>query len=120
MKLYDYLELMKEYDELTVWDDTYFMETYFYSEHIFEENSELDSWDKSMGELAKLLTIKEIREHGVVVNLTELVENKMKELEQAKLFIHCDIDSIMCDMDNILAGYVSESWMEKFVNILKG
>lgn len=115
MKLYDYLELMKEYDELTVWDDTYFMETYFYSDHVYDND-----WDKSMDELAKLLTIKEIREHGVVVNLTELVENKMKELEQSKLFIHCDIDSIMCDMDNILAGYVSESWMEKFVNILKG
>ena len=115
MKLYDYLELMVTQEELTVWDDTYDMEVYFYGGTLVD-----DSWSKSMQELSKLLYIKQIKSEGVIVGFTELVENKMKELEQAKLFIHCDIDSIMCDMDNILAGYVSESWMEKFVNILKG
>ena len=30
-----------------------------------------------------------------------------------------DIDSIMDDIDNILAGNVSENWMEQFVVVLK-
>lgn len=114
MKLRDYLNLMDEHDELTVFDNTY--DTEFYFSPMPFSNS---SWEKSMQELTKLLTITKIYEHGVAVNYTEIVEKKLKELEEADLFIHCDIDSIMCDMNNIMAGYVSEDWMEEFVNILK-
>lgn len=117
MKLYDYLELMKDFDELTVWDEVYDIETYFYSEHISDSK-----WNNAMDELAKLLTIKEIREHGVVVNLTELVENKMEEITDKEMFYedYCNIDYIMCNMDRIIAGNVSENWFVEFVNILKG
>lgn len=115
MKLRDYLNLMDEHYELTVFDNTYDTEFYFSPMPLSD-----DSWERSMQELTKLLKITKIYEHGVAVNFTEIVEKKLKKLEEANLFIHCDIDSIMCDMDNIMAGYVSENWMEKFVNILKG
>lgn len=113
MTLYDYLNLMPEGEELTVWDKDYDMETYFY------EGKPDDAWDKAMSDLSQLLTITEIRSGGVIVNLSEIIENKLDSLDETNLFIRCDIDSIMDDIDNILAGYVSESWMQKFVDALK-
>lgn len=113
MKLYDYIKLMPEGEELTVWDKDYDTETYFYG------GNPDDKWDKSMSDLSKLLTIEEIRNNGVTVNLSEIIENKLESLNKADLFIRCDIDSIMDDIDNILAGNVSENWMEQFVAALK-
>lgn len=113
MILYDYLKLMPEGEELTVWDKNYDMETYFYG------GKPKDKWDKAMSNLSKLLTIEEIRNNGVTVNLSKTIENRIEELNNANLFIRCDIDSIMDDIDNILAGNVSEDWMDEFVSILK-
>ena len=113
MKLYEYLDLMPAGEELTVWDKDYDMETYFYG------GKPDDKWDKAMSDLSKLLTIEEIRNNGVTVNLSEIIENKLDSLDETNLFIRCDIDSIMDDIDNIFAGYVSENWMERFVAALK-
>ena len=113
MTLYDYLKLMPEGEELTVLDKDYDMETYFYG------GKPNDKWDKAMFNLSKLLTIEEIRNNGVTVNLSKIIENRIEELSNANLFIRCDIDSIMDDIDNILAGNVSENWMDEFVSILK-
>lgn len=113
MTLYDYLNLMPEGEELTVWDKDYDMETYFYG------GKPDDAWDKAMSDLSQLLTITEIRSGGVIVNLSEIIENKLDSLDETNLFIRCDIESIMDDIDNILAGYVSENWMQKFVDALK-
>lgn len=113
MKLYQYLNLMPEGEELTVWDREYDMETYFYG------GKPNDKWDKALSDLSKLLTVTEIRNNGVTVNLSEVIENKLANLNKADLFIRCDIDSIMSDLDNILAGNVSENWMEQFVEALK-
>ena len=112
MKLYEYLNLMSEGEELTVWDKDYDMETYFYG------GKPDDAWDKAMSDLSQLLTITEIRSGGVIVNLFEIIENKLDSLDKTDLFIRCDIDSIMDDIDNILAGNVSENWMEQFVAAL--
>ena len=113
MKLYDYISLMPDGEELTVWDKDYDMETYFYG------GKPDDKWDKAMSDLSKLLTIEEIRNDGVTVNLSDIIERKIDKLDKANLFIECDIDSIMDDIDNILAGNVSENWMEQFVVALK-
>lgn len=113
MKLYDYLSLMPDGEELTVWDKDYDIETYFYS------GTPKDKWDKSIMELSKLLTITEIRTSGVIVNLAEIIEKNISKLKEANLFIYCNVTSIMDDIDNILAGYVSEEWMEEFVTTLK-
>lgn len=109
MKLYEYLSLMPKGEELTVWDKYYDTETYFYGGEPYNK------WDKAMSDLSKLLTIEEIGNNGVIVNLSEVIENKLENLNKAHLFIECDIDSIMDDIDNILAGSVNENWMEQFV-----
>lgn len=114
MKLYDYTRLMPEGEELVVWDSNYDMETYFYG------GKPDSAWGKSICELSKLLTIKEISRGGVTVNLSDIIEKKIDRLEETDLFTRCDIEAIMIDMVNILSGNVSETWMEKFVNILKG
>ena len=113
MKLYEYLDLMPEGEELTVWEREYDMETYFYG------GKPNDKWDKAMSDLSKLLTVEEIRNNGITVNLSEIIESKIDRLDKAELFIRCDIDLIMDDIDNILAGNVSENWMERFVAALK-
>ena len=114
MKLYEYLTTLEEGTELTVWDKEYDMETYFYNDEAD------DDWQTSMLELAKLLDVIEVKERGVVVNLSEVIEKKLNELKEADLFIKCNIDSIMNDIQNILAGYVSEEWFKEFVDVLGG
>lgn len=113
MTLYDYLKLMPKTEELTVWDADYDLETYFYGA------IPNDKWSKSILELSKILTIETIKSDGVIVNLTEVVERNINKLKKADLFIRCDIDSIMDDMDNILAGNVSGEWLREFVKALK-
>ena len=112
MKLYDYLVTLEEGTELTVWDTDYDIESYFYNDEAD------DDWQTSMLELTKLLDVTEIKERGVIINLSEVIEKKLNELKEADLFIKCNIDSIMNDMQNILSGYVSEEWFKEFVEIL--
>ena len=113
MKLYEYLDLMPEGEELTVWDKDYDMEVYFYG------GKPDDKWDKAMSDLSKLLTIEEIRNNGVIVNLSEVIENNIDKLEKADLFTDYDIDIIMAEMERDISGNVSENWMEQFVAALK-
>ena len=115
MKLYDYLEKMPEGEELTVWDIDYDTEFYFYS----QDPADMDDWDNAMMELSKLLTITEIRTNGVTVNLSEIIEKHLDNDGMDDLFYDVDIDEIMDDIHNIIAGNVSEKWIKKFVNILK-
>lgn len=114
MTLYEYLQNTSDW-EITVWDKDYDMETYFYNENANTE----DAWDKAMLEFAKLLTITNFCSNGITVNMSEVIAKKLPELEKADLFIRCNITAIMDDIDNILAGYVSEEWLTEFVNVLR-
>ena len=114
MTLYEYIQLT-EGQEITVFDKDYDVE--FYVERYDEGD---DVWNNAMIDICKCLEIIKIGEIGIVTNFCDVVEAKLEELDKADLFIECDIDSIMCDMDNILAGYVSENWLRKFADILLG
>ena len=117
MTLYNFIKKYRNsIDELTVWDTDYDIEIYFYSD-ILNPN---DSWDKSMAVLAKKLTVKEVRTDrgGVVVNLPQLIERNINKPVMAQLFNRVNIDAIMYDIPNIMAGYVGEKWLETFVNNL--
>ena len=114
MKLYDYIQQTEDWEN-TVFDKDYDIEVYFYKN---DDDDELDSWDKSMEKLSKLLTVDEISKRGVIVNLSELIESKIGNLKEAKLFYRTDIDSIMDSIESVISGNVSEAWMEKFVNAL--
>ena len=113
MTLLEFLEQTPEGDEITVWDNTFDLETYFYN-----NTASTDPWDIAMMDLASKLNIISIRDYGVIVDLYELIENNIDRLQKADLFIVTDVDSIMEDMDSILAGNVSEDWFVKFVNCL--
>lgn len=113
MKLYDYLVTLEEGTELTVWDKEYDIESYFYNDEAD------DDWQTSMLELTKLLDVTEIKERGVIINLSEVIENKINELKEANLFLRCTTNRIMGSMEGILAGGVSEEWSKKFVDVLK-
>ena len=114
MKLYDFLSLTEKDYELTVWDEDYDIETYFYNITDAE-----DSWDMSMIELSKLLEIKSFHNNGVVVDLSKVIESHLTAIKQANLFTDCDIDAIMDCIGYAISGNVSEEWMEIFVNTLK-
>ena len=109
MTLYDVLPL--DGSEITVWDKDYDMETYF-------SLCNADAWDKAMMDLANMVQVVEKRSDGVVVDFTGLIEPKVDNLKD--LFIECDIDAIMSELDLILAGNVGEKWFVKFVEILGG
>lgn len=113
MKLYDYLKTLEEGTELTIWDEEYDIESYFYNDEAD------DDWQTSMLELAKLLEVTEIKERGVVVNLSELIESKIDSLKETDLFHKCTVDSVMSSIECIISGYVSEEWFKKFVDVLK-
>lgn len=115
MKLYDYIQQAKDWEN-TVFDEDYDIEVYFYKN---DDNEEMDSWDKSMEKLSKLLTVNSISKNGVIVNLSELIESKLENLGKANLFIETDIDLIMDSIESIISGNVSEKWMEKFVKALE-
>ena len=114
MKLYDYLTTLEEGTELTIWDEDYDIESYFYNDEAD------DDWQTSMLELAKLLDVTEIKERGVIVNLSEVIEKKLNELKESNLFLRCTTNKIMGSMEGILAGGVSEEWFKEFVDVLGG
>lgn len=115
MKLYDYMKLVEDDIEITVFDTEYDIETYFYSDF----SPVKDSWENSMERLSKLLTIKKILSAGVMVNLSKIIENKLEKLKKASLFYECETDFIMNGIESILSGNVSEYWMEKFIEVLE-
>ncbi len=110
MKLYEYLQKSNDWEN-TVFDKDYDLEVYFY-----KQDDSKDRWDVAMLNLAKLLEVTNVSKYGVTVNLSDLIESKIDKLD--KLFKVNEIDAIMYDMDNILAGNVSEKWLEKFVEEL--
>ena len=110
--LYDYLLLQEDGAEVTVLDSVYDTETYFY-------NQSDDEWDNIMLDLAKKLQIVKVDDGVVTVNLSDLIERNLSNLDFLDLFIDCDIDLIMDDIDSILSGNASEKWLKNFVNALK-
>ena len=114
MTLLEYIKQSSDW-EITVFDKNYDVETYFYNDIVKPK----DSWDESMKKLAGLLEVTQISKNGITVNLSDLIESKLEAQKKANLWINCDIDSIMYDIDNVLAGNVSEDWMQEFVEALK-
>lgn len=114
MTLYDFMSQHKDIDELTVWDKDYDIEVYFYP-------SDLDMKDdtgKAEIIIAKHLNIVEMHKDGVTVNLSEIIERNLNNGTFENLFIHNNTDSIMADIENIFAGYVSEKWLLDFAESL--
>lgn len=114
MTLLDFINRFSNGEEITVVDNIYDMETYFYA------GTPSSKWDKAIFDLASKLEVLSSSEDSAwaEVNLSELIERNIDNPELSELFYDVDIDSIMDDIDNILAGAVSEEWLEKFVNCL--
>ena len=112
MTLAEYIIASNE-DEITVTDEHYDMETYFYPFDSY------DRWNRLMQKFSEMLTVKEINHGTVVVNISEVINNKMESLKQADLFMRCSLDVVMSSIEEILAGNVSEKWFEKFVNAME-
>ena len=112
MTLYDYITLMPEGEELTVWDSEYDVEVYFYG------GVPDDRWSKAMSDLSKLLTITGIRNEGVIVNLSEVIEKHIDKLTALEVFESCDTDIVMDNIEYVLAGNVDDNTFERIVNAL--
>lgn len=113
MTLLEYMNRHKDIIEFTITDDVYDIETYFFNE------DSLDNWSRSMQLIASKLNVTEFNDCFVCVNLSETIEASLEDLKKADLFCRYNISSIMDDISNILAGYVSEKWLEKFASSLK-
>lgn len=110
MTLLEFIKQFPEGEEITVWDDTYDIEVYFY-------NQEYDAWDSAMMDLASKLNVINVNSRGVTVDLYELIERNIDNI--SGLFYDPDVDAIMDDMDSILSGNVSEDWFTEFVSYLE-
>lgn len=112
MTLFDYLQLTNG-QEITVNDKHYYMEFYV-------DNAETtDDWGKAILDICKCIEVVKICENDAVeTNFSDVIEANIDALDKADLFINCDVDAIMDDIDNIMAGYVSENWMRSFADVL--
>lgn len=110
MTLYEYIQT-HNYEEITVFDKDYDIETYFYKD---EPESE---WSRAMMDLAKVFEVTESMKDKVTVNMADVIEGKLYMLNN--LFRECDIDAIMADIESILAGNVPESWLVDFAKALQ-
>lgn len=108
------IEVLKKDEEFTCWDTDYDME--FYMELL--DDSE-DSYNKSMMALARCVDVADISPNGLTLKVTELIEYNLQFDDFKELFIDPDIDAVMDDWDNIMAGYASESWYGKFAELIK-
>jgi len=113
MKLAELLQ--KSENEFTVWDKDYDIEVYF----SWTQN---DEWDKAMCKIADALEVVECDEEEctATVNMADVIEKNINNGVFEKIFINNDVDSIMDDIEHIFAGYVSEDWIKKFADSLKG
>lgn len=114
MKLREYMQLTELGAEITVIDNEYDCEMYFYN-----NGFDTDDWNNSMIELSKKLNITKILSDRVEVDFSILIEHNIDNLNKADLFYYCDVDSIMDDMNSIMSGAVSEDWLKTFVDCLK-
>ena len=116
MTLYEYIKQHNTIDELIVWDKDYEMEIYFYPDCTNPNNV----WDKAMEIIAKKLNVvKRNSKECITINLSEVIERNIHNGIFDELFKCNDTDFIMADIQNIFAGYVSDSWMIEFANSLK-
>lgn len=113
MTLLEYLNKQPEGEEVTVCDDVYDMETYFYANH---DSADLDEWDSLMNRLANVVEVLDIGP-SVVVNFWDVIDKHRDALLREGA--EASTEDIMEDLDRILAGNVSERWFEKFVKILE-
>ena len=111
MTLGEYIRQTDYGSEITVWDKDYDIEVYF-------DNYGDDAWANAMMAFADKLNIEQFRINGVVVNMSDVIERNITNPEFEDLFIDVSVDAIMDDIENILAGYVSEEWLTEFVNCL--
>lgn len=112
MKLIDVINKHEDGDEVTVWDNTYDLELYFY------KNDDQDEWNKAMNKIASVLEVVEERDDGVVVDLYSLINKHLLEFKKLDLFFHYDVDFIMDSIEFIFSGNVSETWINKFADVL--
>lgn len=118
MKLYDCLLKFKEGSEegleVIVCDNVYDTETYFYVEF-----DNVDNWQDLMLRFSKLVEVEKTTNNCVVCKFSELIKNHIKGLKEADLFYFYNIDDVMSNFDNIMSGYVSETWLKKFIEVLE-
>lgn len=120
ISLYDYLEHCETGIEIPVEDKIYSISIYFHGNIEIDESNSI--FKKYIVELTKLLTVEKICAKGIiVVNLSDIIENHIKQIKESDLFVNgdCDTDSIMDMIHSIVSGYTPEEWFVKFIEILK-
>lgn len=117
--LYEYMMKHSDEFEFTVFDTDYDIETYFYNP---SDPENPDEWETAMLEIAKLLPINNSVEPDIdeiIVDLGQLIMCHLETIKKTDLFSTNNIDEIVESMPSILAGNVSQEWMNKFIDVLK-
>lgn len=118
MTIYQYAEQFHRFgDEIPVADNVYDVLFYAYPEKDGAEDEDL--FFRASDKLYKIFEIVDITSDGTVIcDLTSMIRLHQPQLEAAHLFRDSSVGAIMEDMHAIMAGYVSEDWMDEFATIL--
>lgn len=98
-----------------------FSSDYKQIDRVYSLSTDVDDhwdWQTAMMKIAEKLEVVSFRDRGVVVNLSEVIRRNIHNGKFEDLFIRNNVDDIMYDIGNILAGCVSEEWLTEFANSL--
>ena len=113
MKLSEYLATCDSSTEVTVWDDVYDMEMYFYNAPVD------DDFDKAVSLIAQCVNIVEISENGVTVDFWGAIEQSRQALIDNGFYPEgSSTEYLMHDVDLILAGNLSEKTTLEWAQII--
>lgn len=113
--LFNILARVGEDEEICVWDTEYGDEMYFWG---VRGKTEFDDWGTNILKLAKTLRVVAYRHGRYFVNFSEIIRNKINDLQAEDLFKSYSIPLIMQDMPSIISGYVSDKYFARLVNVL--
>lgn len=115
MKLSEYLALCEDGMEVTVWDDVYDTEVYFYADPV------KDDFDKAVSLVAQCLDVVTISDGGVTVNFWGVIEKARRALIDGGFYPeNSSVEYLMSDVDAILAGNLSEANTLEWAEIIYG
>ena len=105
-------------EEIICFDTDYDIEFYMYPEEKCDSD---DPFDIGLDWLCKHLEVAEVIEDRFMctVKVTKMIEDHIAALKKSDLFYISNVEDIVCSFPSIVAGYVDEEWMEKFVSLLK-
>ena len=119
MKLSEYLATCDSSTEVTVWDDVYDMETYFYNDPVNDDFDKAVSLIAQCVDVVDIVEIAQIGLNGVTVDFWGAIEKSRQALIDSGFYPEgSSTENLMNDVAPILAGNLSEASTLEWAQII--